>query len=68
MKHFCIRTFSPRVATTVSWSLILTCLVASTSIAKDPFQYQSGEIAIPAASADEPQVQTFGVDSIRGSK
>ena len=58
---------STPVGMTLSWDLILTGFVAETSHAEDRFQYQSGEIAIPAASANEAKVQAFGVDSIRAA-
>ena len=34
---------------------------------KPEFQYKSPGIAVPAATADEPKVNTFGVDSIRAA-
>ncbi len=36
-------------------------------MAADQFQYRSGEIAIPVASAEEPTVEVFRADSIRAA-
>lgn len=35
---------------------------------KPPFQYQSGDIAVPAASADEPRVTAFGAASVQAAR
>lgn len=35
---------------------------------KPAFQYQSGDIAVPAASADEPRVAAFGLESVKAAR
>jgi squalene-hopene/tetraprenyl-beta-curcumene cyclase len=35
---------------------------------KPQFQYQSGDISVPAATADEPKVTAFGPDTIRAAR
>ena len=35
---------------------------------KPPFQYQSGDITVPAASADEPRVTAFGAASVQAAR
>lgn len=45
--------------------LSLVCPAAEPSKAVVRFQYRSGDIAIPAATANEPRVESFGADSLR---
>ena len=40
----------------------------ASSTAKRKFQYESEDIAVPAATADEPKVRTFGPETIRAAR
>lgn len=42
-------------------------ILTTSALAADTWQYKSGVIAIPAATADEPHVKAFGPDSIRAA-
>src|SRR4051794_4435903 len=54
-------------------SCLLTALLAASGVAlgaapkKPAFQYKSEGIEVPAASADEPKVKSFGPDSVRAA-
>lgn len=55
----------------IGWLPSVTWISAQETPAAKPkpaFQYQSGEIAVPAASADEPRVAAFGPETVRAAR
>ncbi len=53
---------------TLACRALLILLSTSLLQAEPAFQYQSGEIAIPAASANEPRVAAFGPETVRAAR